>query len=515
MPVYGRPGVYIEESLLPLSDISSDPTVSVAAFVGVSTNGGPVGANRISSWSQFQALYGGIASSNDDLAYSVYSYFANGGPGCYVVRALNADAAKATLTILDTQGTPASSLKVDAQAGGIWASSATSINRLFITVTPGTSGRFDFVVEVGTGSYLAAREQFNDVTLDPTDQRYLIDIVNSPVIGSKYVTATNMTTGTWAANKNPAATTKVPLTGGTDGTGSPDVAATAVAQLANVDENLLINMPGVTANAQITTVTGWAESTARHFVVADVPKPTSGELEAASVSSMTTAAGAITASSYVAVYGPWLYVSDPGAVAGSLRLTAPGGAVIGQYLRTDASRGTHKAPAGVGTVLQSVLQPYLNYTDANQDTLAGSGVNLIKRVPGAGVCIMGARTLKFGYPDRYIPVRRMLISLKGALAALTRFAIFENNDQDLWETVEDVVDAHLLTLLEQGGLKGDRPEEAYFVRCDSTNNPPANVSAGVITIDVGVALQTPAEFVVIRIGQSRGGPPTASDSLEE
>jgi phage tail sheath protein FI len=515
MATYSRPGVYIEESLAPLSDITADPTVSVAAFVGVTTNGGPVGAQKINSWSQFQSLYGGVGSANDDLAYAVYTYFANGAPGCYVVRAINSDATKATLTLNDTQGTPASSLKIDAQAGGTWASLSTSVNRVFVTVTPTSTGRFDFVVEVGSGAFLIVREQFLDVTMDPNDPRYVVDIVNSPVIGSKYVTLTSMVSGTWGATKNPAAATKTPLTGGTDGTGSPDVAATAVAVLSTVDENLVINMPGVTTSAQLSTLINWAAGTGRHFVVADVPKPASGELEGASVTAMTTLASALPTSSYAALYGPWVYVTDPGSRTGNYRLTAPGGAVVAQYLRTDAARGSFKAPAGVNTTLQTVVQPYLPYTDANQDTLSQAQVNLIKRVPGGGVCIMGARTLATGYPDRYIPVRRTLTSLKGALTSLSRFAIFEPNDGDLRATLIDVFDSYLLTQMEVGALAGANAQEAYFITCDESNNPPANVAAGLVTIDVGVALQTPAEFIVIRIGQQRSGAATAADTLEQ
>lgn len=517
MTNYTRPGVYVEESLNPLSEIVNDPAESAAAFVGVVSAGGPVGPILITSWSQYQALYGGIANLNDDLAYAVYSFFANGGPGCYIVRALNTNATSASLSINGTQATPAPVLTVTANAPGIWASDPASVSRVFVTVQPTTAtgvNRFDLIIEVGSGTLLAAREQFVDLTMDRNDPRYAPDVVNSPVVGSKYVSLANqIALGTaFAATLNPASTTKAPLTAGTDGTGTPDLVA-ATQRLDSVDRNLVVNVPGANAT-DTTSIVNWAVTSGRHFVVADVPKPASGETAAASVTAITAYADALPNVSQVAVYGPWIYLADPGSKAGAMRLTAPGGAVVGQYLRTDASRGVHKAPAGTQTVIAGAVSPYTTYTNAQMDTLASSQVNLIKTVPGSGVVIWGARTQGFGFPDRYVPVRRLLIALKSGLTSVTRFATFENNNEDLWSTTENVVDTYLQGLYDLGSFKGDSPDQAFYVICDATNNDQQDMDSGTLNVEVGVALANPAEFIVIRLGQTQAGT-TATDSLEE
>jgi len=54
-------------------------------------------------------------------------------------------------------------------------------------------------------------------------------------------------------------------------------------------------------------------------------------------------------------------------------------------------------------------------------------------------------------------------------------------------------------------LTGGSPSAAYFVKCDSENNPQSSIDNGYVNIQVGVALQRPAEFVVINIGQYSGG----------
>jgi phage tail sheath protein FI len=48
-------------------------------------------------------------------------------------------------------------------------------------------------------------------------------------------------------------------------------------------------------------------------------------------------------------------------------------------------------------------------------------------------------------------------------------------------------------------------QEAFFVKCDRETNPPENIDAGVVTIEIGVAPVKPAEFVVFRIGQRATG----------
>jgi phage tail sheath protein FI len=56
----------------------------------------------------------------------------------------------------------------------------------------------------------------------------------------------------------------------------------------------------------------------------------------------------------------------------------------------------------------------------------------------------------------------------------------------------------------QGAFQGTTPSQAYFVKCDAENNPPASVAQGIVKITVGFAPLYPAEFVVIQIAQIAG-----------
>jgi phage tail sheath protein FI len=56
----------------------------------------------------------------------------------------------------------------------------------------------------------------------------------------------------------------------------------------------------------------------------------------------------------------------------------------------------------------------------------------------------------------------------------------------------------------QGAFQGTTPQKAYFVKCDSENNPQSSIDQGVVNILVGFAPLYPAEFVVIQIQQMAG-----------
>jgi phage tail sheath protein FI len=115
---------------------------------------------------------------------------------------------------------------------------------------------------------------------------------------------------------------------------------------------------------------------------------------------------------------------------------------------------------------------------------------------------MGARTLRQdGTANKYVNMRRSLIYLNKALSDATQFAMFENNDERLWSRINTRIISILNDYRNQGGLRGATPAEAFFVKCDAENNTADLIAQGQVNIEVGVALQYPAEFVVITLSQ--------------
>jgi phage tail sheath protein FI len=210
---------------------------------------------------------------------------------------------------------------------------------------------------------------------------------------------------------------------------------------------------------------------------------------------------------YGAVYFPNLTIADPAStVVGKTINVAPGGSVVAEYSATDTSVGAFKSPAGItNNIGGAVPVTTLLSTDFDIISSALKNVNIIRTVPGYGTCIMGARTIGSAYSDKYISVRRTLNYLEYNLKNNTQFAVFEPNDANLWSEVAAVASGILNDYWSKGGLAGATADQAFYVKCDSTINTPTTIGAGELHLEVGVALQRPAEFVVIKIGQINGG----------
>jgi phage tail sheath protein FI len=187
-----------------------------------------------------------------------------------------------------------------------------------------------------------------------------------------------------------------------------------------------------------------------------------------------------------------------------LRKVGPAGAIAGQYIYTDKQAGPFKAPAGVRAQIRGAIALEKTLTSTELDTLnaAATPVNAIRSLPGAGIVVMGARTLlQDGTANRYVNMRRSLIYIRKNLNDLTQFALFENNDERLWGRISTALTVFLSDYRNQGGLRGTTQAESFFVKVDAENNTPDSIANGEVRIEVGVALQYPAEFVVITLSQ--------------
>ena len=91
--------------------------------------------------------------------------------------------------------------------------------------------------------------------------------------------------------------------------------------------------------------------------------------------------------------------------------------------------------------------------------------------------------------------------IKKSLYNGTQFAVFEPNNEALWNRLDTACRAFLESLRQEGALKGE-PEQAYYVVVNETNNPEASINAGILNIEVGYAPVKPAEFVVIKLAHS-------------
>lgn len=88
-----RPGIYVEEIGIQPKPIEGVST-SNAAFLG-ETQIGVTAPTLVTSWLEFQTLFGGYLGADKYLPYAVEGFFLNGGKRCYICKVANSDYASA------------------------------------------------------------------------------------------------------------------------------------------------------------------------------------------------------------------------------------------------------------------------------------------------------------------------------------------------------------------------------------------------------------------------------------
>ncbi|MFN3525898.1 MAG: phage tail sheath family protein [Paracoccus sp. (in: a-proteobacteria)] len=291
-------------------------------------------------------------------------------------------------------------------------------------------------------------------------------------------------------------------------TEGPGLAA-ALDALAGYDDIALIAAPGWTDPASYDALLTHCERLTTCFAILDGPATCDDITALTRIGPVTDhggdGAGGDTAPGlrprdsargYGAVYVPHLMVHDP-LEPENVVPVAPSGHLAGIYARSDAERGVFRAPASIEVLGALGLTQHLN---ANQQgVLNPAGVNAIRVMTGRGVMVWGARTLSMDPEWRYISVRRLLIMLETSIRRGTQWAVFQPNNERLWNSLRRDVSAFLMLLWRQGAFPGSTPEQAFFVRCDRQTNSPATVAAGRVVIEIGVAPLSPAEFTIFRI----------------
>ncbi|HEV7505518.1 MAG TPA: phage tail sheath subtilisin-like domain-containing protein [Thermoanaerobaculia bacterium] len=202
-------------------------------------------------------------------------------------------------------------------------------------------------------------------------------------------------------------------------------------------------------------------------------------------------------STYGALYYPWITIIDP--LTGNELNVPPSGAVCGIYARNDINRGVYKAPANEVVETAINLEKILN--KAQQDILNPLGVNCFRSFEGRGFRLWGARTISSDPEWKYVNLRRYFAYLEHSIDKGTQWAVFEPNGELLWGNLRRTIADFLLNEWQNGALLGDKPENAYFVKCDRSTMTQNDLDNGRLVCLVGVAALRPAEYVIIRIGQ--------------
>ena len=474
--------------------VTKETYVGLTFANATSTGSATEAINNAVSGSQYITV-SAQATNNHVSGDQVNTSFATAVTFTLTGGATGGQAEKATGYVRGTvAGTASNYFLLTAENAGAWGSDLTvEISAGDEAASTTTYGTFTMIVKLGG----AEKERWSEISIDTTNARCITALLNNY---SDYLRVSALAAPTKAANTMITAGTYA-LVGGSDGTAA--LAADYNASLGYLEQvtgDLIINMPGVTDSSTVNLGLAYAETRGTGFVIIDPD------------TSLTTAAQALSAvspysnSGYGAVYYPGATVSDPTKTGPAALRTAPlGGAIMAIYGKAERMHSVAKAPAGYTLELANVFGLASNYTEAEEGTLYDANINPVRLVPGTGAIVNGTRTLAPTAPAKYIPIRRTLNYVKARMKILTQFAVFEPNDVNLRQRVISVIQTDLRTLWANGGLKGTSESQAFYVTCDATNNTTSTIANGELHVEVGLALQYPAEYIIINVSQWTGG----------
>jgi uncharacterized protein len=539
MPAYYlTPGVYRQPQPVEKAGLRLVRT-DVAGFVGFAERG-PLpqpdalpdqareAAVRLTSWSQFRAVFGGFVPYGY-LAYAVRAFFDNGGSTCYVVRV-------AALNLAKPASKTEAGFTATARSAGRWG------NRINLTITPLKPREFALRVTLMPGPDLSApseEENYNRLSLDQ-GPFFVMDRVNEfsnlvtlssegPLEAVKELKRNTTRQNSVAERPDILNLSRaVTLGGGQDGQdeltvqdfigGADDWRGLRI--LEEIDEVSILCAPDAvflsegnaeslaaesssvlageeTALAIYHAMIDQCERLRDRVAILDFPRDENdfAKLKAWKEKLETR---------FGAIYYPWLNVPNPLRGEGDTRRVPTVGHVAGVYARIDNQFGVHRSPANAS--VEFVTDVMDRVTDLGQQRLNPYGINTIRAFPNRGIRVWGARSLaRHDDTDwRYIHARRLMCMIEESVGKSTHWAVFEPNDFALRQTLVHSLSVFLGAIWRGGGLKGSRPSDGFYVKCDETNNPPAVVDAGQIVCEVGVAVAAPMEFLVFQIHQSPG-----------
>jgi phage tail sheath protein FI len=207
-------------------------------------------------------------------------------------------------------------------------------------------------------------------------------------------------------------------------------------------------------------------------------------------------------SSYVAAYLPWLSGSRQDDWRDGLIRIPPTAAAAGIIARQELTFGVPHGPANV--IAAGVVNVDDAVTPARHDALHPLGINVYLRERD-GVRLTAARTLSRDPQYRQLNVRRLVTMIRKTLERECQWMVFEPNNSALRSEVRHQISGFLRALYRAGAFKGATEEEAFFVRCDETNNPPRITDQGKLIAEIGIAPTEPIEFIVFQLARNGDG----------
>ncbi len=479
MNLPARTGITVAECLQAGQPIQPSPAAR-AAFIGRAHCGPLNKAITVSSIAKFRKLFGG-----GDLALSraVGQFFAQGGQSLIVVRVANA-AKTATLKIPAGRG----HLTLRALHPGRHESLRAAID--YDGLPAGDPRTFNLTLQrlAGESSRIVDQEFYSSVSIDPESPDSIADALGdseiAALVGDLPASAPSLSrdlsyAGVAEAGDDGDVLTDYDLIGCEEsGTGLFALDSAKQIDFIYAPELDDLRNRGVLFQA---AALKYVEK--RHaLMVVDPPELGQRSLLAPESTNLLT------------------YDARPFRRQQNSQSVPVGGALIGMLVNAELSghrgAGTEQIEGSLGRGLR--LQASADSTHLARRRQRTNRLQLLQRIDGRHIFVEPA-------PGGSLARCRARIILRRSILEATRWLVFAEPGQRVWQDIEQQVGSYLRELSEAGVLAPDTKDLPYFVRCDSLTNSGCDSAARETRFLFGYCLAGETDLDVYSVSQSLRG----------
>jgi hypothetical protein len=486
------------ERLIRLQPAIERAATAVTAFVGRALKGPVDQAISISSFDEYQRIFGGLWQPST-LSYAVEQYFENGGCRCIVVRVCNGGRAptltlhcgEATLTLIGISPGTREYLRAAIDYDGIPA---------------GDADRFNLVVQrlraAGT-ELIEEQEIFRRVSIRPAAERALPELLSkSRLVRLASALPPQRPERTAGAGGSGAVGYVVSNPDGDDGDTltNYDIIGDALSgrglfALRGAEPFNFLCVPplarelDVGVPALLVALRLCRERQA--MLLVDPP---------AAWDSPTTAIESLRSwpfySEDALMFYPRVLAFD--RLRGRYEQFGSAAAIAGLLARADQVCPVWSTTEADEPMLRPGLRPAVNVTDLDRIRLIQGGVNALiaqrhnARQHGGLRTLLPEAGIKTDW--RYLASRRFALFIMASIEHGTRWVRLEHGGPPLWAQVCAQVTAFFEGLERDGAFVGQNAFENYFVVCDERLNDAEGVASGKFRLLFGFAASRPGDF---------------------
>ena len=486
------------ERLIRLQPAIERAATAVTAFVGRALKGPVDQATSISSFDNYQRIFGGLWQPST-LSYAVEQYFENGGRSCIVVRVCNGGRAptltlrcgEATLTLIGVSPGTREFLRAAVDYDGIVA---------------GDADRFNLVVQrlraAGT-ELIEEQEIFRRVSIRPDAERALPGLLSkSRLVRLASALPQQRPERTVGAGATTAVGYVVSNPDGDDGDTLTNydiigdaLSGTGLFALRGEETFNFLCVPPLSRQLDVglpTLLVALRLCRERQAMLL-VDPPAAWDTPAAAVEGLR---GWPFQSEDALMFYPRVLTFD--RLRGRYEQFGSAAAGAGLLARADQVCPVWSTTEADEPMLRPGLRPAASVTDLDRIRLIQGGVNALTSQRHNGRQHGGLRTL---LPEvgvkidwRYLASRRFALFIMASIEHGTRWVRLEHGGPPLWAQVRSQVTAFFESLERDGAFVGRDASESYFVICDERLNDAAAIACGQFQLLFGFAASRPGDF---------------------